>query len=136
MNASLDLVVRRPLRPITNEQLASISSWARAMSNTAKASGLLDKSLAIECDIDASQLSKITSGQLGIMADKLFRFMDACGSELPLMWLLYQRGYDVEDLRQRETELQARVRRLEEQLAQERRKNEVIVEFHRQTRSS
>lgn len=62
--------------------------------------------------------------------------MDAAGCELPLMWLNYRRGYDVEAMRQRETELQRRVRVLEEQLADERKKNDHIAEFFAKARAA
>ena len=34
------------------------------------------------------------------------RLMDACGTELPLMWMLHQRGYDVESLHKRQSEIE------------------------------
>jgi hypothetical protein len=133
---TLDLVVRRPLKPVRNTDVTAISSWAKALEVTVKGSGLIDKSLAIECGVDAALFSRMVSGQAGWTAEKLERFMDAAGSELPLLWLLHRRGYDVEALRQRETELQARVRQLEDQLAQERRERQVITAFVREARAA
>lgn len=129
----LDLQVMRPLEPVTNEAVAGVPTWGNAMAAAVAASRLKDKSLAIEIDVDAAHFSKMVSGQLGVMPDKLFRFMDACGSELPLMWLLYQRGYDVEALRQRETELQREIRRLTEENRRLKIEREVITEFVRET---
>lgn len=133
---ALDLVVRRPLKPVSNAELSVITSWAKALEVTVKGSGLIDKSLAIECGVDAALFSRMVSGQAGWTAEKLERFMDAAGWELPLMWLNYRRGYDIEAMRQRETELQARVRQLEEQLAQERRERQVITNFVREARAA
>ncbi len=132
----LDLRVVRPLRPVSNGQLADCPSWGKAMEQTAKQSGLLDKSLALEVDIDAAQLSKILSGQNGIQPDKLFRLMDACGTEFPLMWLNYQRGYDIEAMRQRETELQRQLREANERAAAAESKLATITEFVKQARAA
>lgn len=136
VDGRLDLRVVRPLRRVTNAELAECSTWSKALEAACRASRLQDKSLAIEADIDPAMLSKIQSGQNGIKAEQLFRLMDACGSEFPLLWLLYQRGYDVDALRQRETELQAENRRLREQLEQERRERAVIVQFVREAKAA
>lgn len=133
MNVQLALQVARPLVPVTNADLSGVTSWAKAMSRAVSISGLKDKSLAIETDLDPAQFSKTVNGQLGVMPDKLFRFMDACGTEFPLMWMLYQRGYDIEAMRQRETELQREIRRLTEENRRLKLEREVITEFVRET---
>lgn len=132
----LDLRVDRPLIPVTNQLVAGVSSWAKAMAGAVAASKLKDKSLAIEIDVDPAHFSKMVSGQLGVMPDKLFRFMDACGSELPLMWLPHQRGYDVEDIHQRSTELEKRLRAAEERIAELEDEREVITRFVRDARAA
>lgn len=131
---SLDLQVFRPIKPVTNEQVGEIGSWAKAMAAAVATSGLKDKSLAIEIDVDPAHFSKMVSGQLGVMPDKLFRFMDACGSELPLMWLLYQRGYDLSQMKQRQTNLEREIEALKAQLRAERTKNAIITEFCKEVR--
>lgn len=133
---ALDLVVRRPLRSVKNADAAALGTWAKALEVTVKGSGLIDKSLAIECGVDAALFSRMVSGQAGWTGDKLNRFMDAAGSELPLMWLMYQRGYDVEAMRQRETELQRRVREAEERAAKAESKLETITQFMREARAA
>lgn len=131
----LDLYVRRPLRPVSNIDLQGIQTWPQALEAASKASGLQDKSLAIECGIDAALFSRMLSGQAGWTGEKLTRYMDACGSELPMLWLLHQRGYDVEALRQRETELQQQLR--QEREARERAESELatIKNFMREVRA-
>lgn len=130
--SQLNLQLKAPV-PVTNGLVGSFQSWGKALAATTSASGLQAKSLAIEIDIDAAQFSRMVSGQLGIMPDKLFRLMDVCGTELPLLWLLHQRGYDVEALRQRETELQREIRRLTEENRRLKIEREVITEFVRET---
>jgi plasmid maintenance system antidote protein VapI len=133
---ALDLVVRRPLRPVTNADVAAIPTWAKALEAAAKLSGLIDKSLAIECGVDPALFSRMVSGQAGWTGDKLERFMESCGTELPLMWLNHRRGYDVEAMRQRETELQAENRRLREQLEEAKKEHAVILRFVREAKAA
>ena len=133
---ALDLVIRRPLRPVTNADVASLTSWAQALLASAKLSGLIDKSLAIECGLDPALFSRMVSGQAGWTGEKLERFMDACGTELALMYLNHRRGYDIEAMRQRESELQAEIRKLREQLDAERRERAVIVQFVREAKAA
>lgn len=133
MIAQLALALKAT-QPVSNEAAAGISSWAKALAATVAASGLKDKSLAIELDIDPAQLSRTVSGQLGIMPDKLFRLMDVCGTEMPLMWLMYQRGYDLSQMKQRQTELEREIERLRVELRSERTKNEIITEFCKEVR--
>lgn len=136
MNSRLDLVVRRPLKPISNDDLASIPTWAKAMARTVSESGLVDKAVAADMDIDASQLSKTVSGQLGIMPDKLFRLMDTCGTELALMWLNYQRGYDINAMRKRQTELEIERDRERRRAEAAEAKLATLVEFFGATRAA
>lgn len=128
-NASLDLRVTRPLRAVSPEEIEACKTFHGAISATVNGSGLQDKSVAIEADIDPAQLSKMMSGQAGIQADKLFRLMDTCGSELPLLWLLWQRGYDPASLRERETELERRIRSLEAEVQERDKKLQHFQEF-------
>lgn len=49
--------------------------------------------------------------------DKLNLFMDLAGNEVPLMWLLHSRGYDLNSLRHLETETEKRLRLAQEENA-------------------
>ena len=53
--------------------------------------------------------------------DKLNLFMDLAGNEVPLMWLLHSRGYDLHSLRHLETETEKRLRLSQEENAALRR---------------
>lgn len=136
MNNALDLRVVRPSKRVTNTEVESVTTWAKALAKAVQDSGLKDKALAIETDLDAAQFSRTVSGQLGIMPDKLFRLMDACGTEFPLMWLNYQRGYDIEAMRQRETELQKRLREAEERAEKAEQERDMAVRLFRDVRAA
>ena len=49
--------------------------------------------------------------------DKLNLFMDLAGNEVPLMWLLHSRGYDLSSLRHLESETEKRLRLAQEENA-------------------
>lgn len=53
--------------------------------------------------------------------DKLLKFMDMTGNEVPLLWLAHRRGYDMGSLHLRETELERANRMLREENAALRR---------------
>lgn len=135
MTDQLALVVKRPLRPVRNDDVEACPTWPKALEVACKNSGLLAKSLAIEVGVDPALFSRMIDGNAGWTADKLNRFMDAAGTELPLMWLNYQRGYDVEQMHKRQSELERKVAALESQLAAERSEREVITRFVREARA-
>jgi plasmid maintenance system antidote protein VapI len=76
----------------------------------------LDKSLQSELGVDKAQFSRWLSGQEGIVWPKLEKLMDTCGNDAPVLWMAYQRGYDLHAMRKRESELERQNRELREQL--------------------
>lgn len=125
----LDLRVRRPLRPVDAAQVAELSHFHKAVSKMVDEAPLQPKSISCETDIDAGQLSKILSGQAGIIWEKLEKLMDACGSELPLFWMLHRRGYEISGIKKRQSELekQLEIERAEKAVLQTKYDN--AVEF-------
>lgn len=71
--------------------------------------------------VDKAQFSRWKSGEEGIKWPKLVALMDACGNDAPLLWMLHARGFDLGSLRRRETELERRLRLVEEENAALRR---------------
>jgi plasmid maintenance system antidote protein VapI len=132
---ALALRIVRPLRPVTIEEITATPTFHGCLSLIAERSSLQDKTIAIEAEIDPGQLSKMFSGQSGIQDDKLSRLMDVCGSELPLFWLLHQRGYDTSSLRKRESELERQLREANELLARRDLELNTIKSFIRDTKS-
>jgi hypothetical protein len=82
----------------------------------------------IPLGIDAGHWTRMRSGAAGIQWDKLEAICDLCGNDAPILWMLYQRGYDLHSLRKRETETERALREAREALDQERMKNRVLVE--------
>jgi hypothetical protein len=75
-----------------------------------------DKEVYKELGIDAGHWSRIHRGEAHFPVDKLTALMDLCQNEAPLLWLLNARGYALDSLRHRETELERQNRLLREQV--------------------
>lgn len=78
--------------------------------------------------MDKARWSRIKAGQEGIKWEQLQAFMDACGNDAPVLWMLHQRGYDLNSLRKRETETERALREAKELLNAERLKVRVLTE--------
>lgn len=116
MADTLDLRVRRPLRDIPQTEWAWPTE-AAAIASMIAMSGLQEKTVAIEADIDASTLAKVKQGTARPSSDHLERMMDATGSEAWLYFWLLRRGYDPRSLRRIETDVERENRELRERVA-------------------
>lgn len=61
--------------------------------------------------------------------------MDICGNDAPLMWMLFQRGYDLNSLRKRETETEKKLREAQERIRQLESENELTLRVLREVRA-
>lgn len=104
-----DEVARKPTLGAAIELCAELGGFA------------LDKSLQQQLGVDKAQFSRWQSGQEGIQWGKFTQLMDACGNDVPLLWMLHQRGYDLHSIRRRETETERENRLLREEVAALRR---------------
>lgn len=116
LNNELELTVKRPLRAVPESDWGWRSEAAALASMIAR-SGLQEKTIAIECGIDASTLAKVKQGTARPSEEHLSAMMDATGSEAWLMYWLLRRGYDPRSLRRIETDIERDNRELREQLA-------------------
>lgn len=102
---------------VNPEEIARKQSWAGAIEHCAELAGYsLDKQSSAEIGIDKARWSRIKAGQEGIKPEQLEAFMDACGNDAPLMWLLHRRGWDLNSLRKRETETERALREAREEI--------------------
>lgn len=60
--------------------------------------------------VDATQLTRWKQGGEGIKWEKFCGVMDTCGNDAPLLWMVHARGWDVNSLRRRESELERELR--------------------------
>lgn len=90
-------------------------SFGAAITLCYDAAGLAPKQLLDRAGFDKAQLSRWEGGAEGVCWPKLARLMDACGNDVPVLWQLHQRGYDLASVRRRESELERRLRMAEEE---------------------
>lgn len=100
---------------VSIQEIARKTSLGGAIDLMAEAAGLEPKEIQSKLKMDKAQWSRWTSGQEGILWPKLCGAMDFCGNDAPLLWMNHDRGYDLASIRRRETELERRIRELEEQ---------------------
>ena len=93
------------------EEVARKQSLGNAIELCAELAGFsLDKELQQTLSVDKAQFSRWLSGTEGVIWPKLEKLMDQCGNDAPILWMLYQRGYDLHSLRKRETETERLLR--------------------------
>ena len=132
--SSLELRVRRPLKTHGQADWIGWTSEPKVIGDMLKNSGLQDKTIAIETEIDPAVLSKAQTGHARLKERDMDALMDACGSEAWLMYWLLKRGYDPKSLRRIETDLETENRLLREQLVQIERERSVELAFVRNLR--
>lgn len=103
---------------VSPSEIARKLSWASAIEHCAELAGYsLDKQSSSEIGMDKARWSRIKAGQEGIKPEQLESFMDACGNDAPLLWLLHRRGWDLRSLRKRETETERALREANERIS-------------------
>lgn len=120
-----------PVR-VNEDELARKKTLGDAIELCAELAGYSrDKETSTDIGVDKAQLSRWKSGGEGIMWPKFEKLMDACGNEAPLLWMLHQRGYDLNSLRKRETETEKKLRQAIEERDAEREKRLAVEESMR-----
>lgn len=118
-----------PFRTPGLDEVSGKLSLAAALELCAECAGFdLDKQASATAGIDRARWSRIKAGTEGIKWDQLATFMDKCGNDAPLLWMLARRGYDLHSLRRTETALEARLRMAEEALTREREERRISEE--------
>ena len=115
---------------ITTRDVERKRSFGGSMILCAEAAGYdLDKQLRTDLGVDRAQFSRWHNDSEGILWPKLLRLMQICGNHAPVLWMLYQLGYDLDSLRKRETELEQKLRLEQEENDRLRHRLEVLEEF-------
>lgn len=105
-----------PIGKVSPCEIARKRTFGDAIGLSAEVAGYdLDKQASADIAMDKAQWSRIQSGQEGIKWEKLRRFLDVMGNDIPLLWMLHQRGYDLTSLRKQESEVERDNRRLREE---------------------
>mgnify|MGYP003423554940 CR=1 FL=1 len=106
---------------VSAREVAREKSLGDAIQLCLRASGQEVKELTLPFNMDKGQFSRWISGDEGIKWHKLQALMDACGNDAPLLWMAYDRGYDLHSMHKRESETERENRLLKEENAALRR---------------
>lgn len=130
---SLNLRVVRPVvESLTDEQVAALPTLTAACFRCIDTSGLQDKVICLQLDIDAPVLSRARSGAANFPPDKIDDLMNLCGNEIPLRWQNLRRGYGMVRLK---SAVEMENEKLRAELADQRKKLDTITEFMREVRA-
>lgn len=110
--SSVQIALPAPVAPAEIERKQSLGA---AITLCYDAAGLVPKQVTEAGRFDKAQLSRWESGAEGVVWPRLAALMDVCGNDVPVLWMLHQRGYDVASVRRRECELERRLRMAEEE---------------------
>ena len=125
--ASLALrVIREPVERLSDAQVAELPTLTAACFKCIGESGLQDKSICIELDIDPGVFSRARTGQANFPPDKINELMDLCGNEIPLRWLALRRGYGMVKLK---SALEAENEKLRAQVVEQQKELETITKL-------
>jgi predicted RNA-binding protein with RPS1 domain len=106
---------------VTAQEISREKSLGGAIELCVKAAGYEPKEVQSELKMDKAQFSRWASGGEGVVWPKLAQVMDFCGNEAPVLWMLYDRGFDLSSIRKLESETEKENRRLREENAALRR---------------
>jgi transcriptional regulator with XRE-family HTH domain len=109
---STQLSIPSPVAPGEIERKQTLGA---AITLCYDAAGLVPKQVADRCQFDKAQLSRWESGTEGITWPRLAALMDVAGNDVPMLWMLHQRGYDLASVRRRESELEHQLRLMTEE---------------------
>lgn len=110
----LSEVVRKPTLGRAIEYCAELAgfSYDKELERALGAAGV---------KVDATQLTRWKQGAEGIKWERFCALMDVCGNDAPLLWMNHARGYDLNAMRRRESELERQLRLAREENAALRR---------------
>lgn len=103
-----------PMEVAPHEVLRKHSLGA-AIGLCAELAGFEPKQIQRDLLLDKAQWSRWESGQESVCWPKLQGLMDHCGNDVPVLWMLGQRGYDLHSVRRLESELERQNRLLREE---------------------
>lgn len=123
----LKLGLAKPMQQIDHASIIRQPSMTKAIVLCVDMAGFVnDKDLCRSIDIDPAVWARIKSGQAYFPHDKYQDLFDEAGNEAPLLWLLHQRGYDLNSLRKRESETERLLRQERERAEKAETENKLL----------
>ena len=122
---------------IRAEEIARKKTLGAALELCAELKGFsFDKNLQSALALDKAQLSRWSTGGEGIIWPKFVALMDHCENDAPLMWMNYQRGYDIASMRKRQTETERQLEETRAELRQVKHDYEMKMAGIREARAA
>jgi hypothetical protein len=115
--------------PVDFEAIRRKKTLGGAIEACAEFAGFeLDKTLQAELGVDKAQFSRWHNGSEGIVWPKFTQLMDACGNDAPVLWMMNQRGWELESFRKTESETETALRLEKEKNTKLLAANKVLVD--------
>lgn len=116
--------------PVTDGVIFAQPDFNRALALSQSIAGLEDKEVYGPLKIDPGLWSRISSGSAHFPMHRYPEYRQIVGNDVLLKWIANRCGYELKPLA---SDLERRLAQAEADLAEERRKNEIIVRFVRET---
>lgn len=133
-DVSDQLKLKLPREPVAVDvgAVARLPSMTKAIVLCSELAGLVnDKDQARAIDIDPSTWSLIRAGTRAFPHEKYLTMFEEFGNEAPMLYMLYQRGYDLASLRKRESETERALRMEREAHAKTAERLAYLESLHR-----
>ena len=129
------LRLKLKISPVPESHWAKLGSESAGVKYAISESHRQDKAVALDADIDPATLSRAKAGQARLSEADMDAFMDATGSEAPLIAWLLRRGYDPRSLRKLESETERELREAREELSRIKAEREIEMRLIRELRA-
>jgi hypothetical protein len=113
----------------TIEQVRACPNEVAAIDLACRCSGLMDKQIADDLDIDEGNWSKLRRGQRGFMPGQRIHFMNVVGNQILREWEEESLGFDSTTLRVHSSELEQQLERERAEKAELQRQNSLMREL-------
>lgn len=119
----------------TIEQVRACPNEVAAIDLACRVSGLLDKQIADDLNMDEGNWSKLRRGQRGFMPGDRIHFMQVVGNQILREWEEETLGWDSASIQVHHSELEEQLEQRDAQIAELQQQLEIITNFVRQTRT-
>jgi hypothetical protein len=113
----------------TIEQVRACPNEVAAIDLACRCSGLMDKQIADDLDIDEGNWSKLRRGQRGFMPGQRIHFMNVVGNQILREWEEESLGFDSTTLRVHSSELEQQLEHERAEKAELQRQNDLMREL-------
>lgn len=132
MHENGDLLLTSAKQDVSKEVIASLPDFKAALKLCKEISGLSDKQICGELNVEPAQWSRIWMGQAHFPPEKITCLMDLCGNWVPLRWLAMRYG---QELKPTKTTLERENDKLRAELEKQHIEIEAIKKFFKEVKA-